>query len=566
MSTTTFKTTDGIDRTTPETADVVVVGAGFSGLYALHRLRKSGLKVVCFEAGDGVGGTWYWNRYPGARVDLESMQYSYSFDEELEQDWKWPEHFSPQADIEEYINHVADRFDLRRMIRFGARVDRCEFDEDLNRWHVSTDAGHRVTAKYVVAASGSLSATNTPPFPGAETFQGEFRHTSEWPKEGVDYAGKRVGVIGTGATGVQVIPTMAETAGHLHVFQRTPGYSVPANNQALEPAYESEWKQNYTERRELMRQHPNALLLPMYAQHGSVFDHTPEEREKILEEAWTMRSGVLFFFLFNDVMTNIEANEIVAEWFRGKIRQTVKDPLVAEKLCPTTYPLGTKRLTVDTGYYETYNRPNVTLVDVRTDPIVEITPTGLRTTSAEHELDVLVLATGFDAMTGSLTRMNVTGVGGLDLRDKWAERPWNYLGLVVAGFPNLFMVHGPGSPSVVAQMVTGSEYQVDWIADVIEHMERSGIATIDTTPESEAQWRDVLEEAANQTLFPRADSWYVGANIEGKPRSFMIYMGGFDKYSRTCDELVTNGYEGFVLQPDSLAHEISGAATPALAL
>lgn len=542
------KTTSGVavdvDQT-PETVDVVVVGAGFSGVYAIHRLRRAGLSFVCFEAGDGVGGTWYWNRYPGARVDLESMQYSYSFDEDLQQEWKWPELFSPQPDLENYINHVVDRFDMREHIRFGSRVNRLEFDETAGVWHVSTENGQQVTAKYVIAASGSLDASNVPPFPGYESFEGTLLHTSRWPREGVDYAGKRVGVIGTGATGVQIIPAMAADAGHLYTFQRTPGYSVPANNQPLPADYEREWKENYPERRAYMRNHPNALLLPDGAQHGSIFDHTPEEREKILDAAWNMRSGVLFFFLFNDVMSDIKANDIVAEWFRDKIRQTVRDPEVAEKLCPRSYPLGTKRLTIDTGYYEAYNRPNVTLVDVRADPIVEITPKGLRTTAQEYELDIIVLATGFDAMTGSMTRMNVTGVGGQDLRDKWADRPWSYLGIGIAGFPNLFMIHGPGSPSVVAQMVTQSEFQLDWITDLIERMERDGVSTVDTTHEDEMHWGALVDELANETLFPLADSWYVGANIEGKPRSFMVYMGGFDTYRQRLETLAEQDYPGF---------------------
>ncbi|MTD54333.1 flavin-containing monooxygenase [Amycolatopsis pithecellobii] len=542
------ETAGNVADTTSETVDVVVVGAGFSGLYALHRLRRSGLDVICFEAGDGVGGTWYWNRYPGARVDLESVQYSYSFDHDLQQDWHWPELFSPQEDLEKYINHVADRFDLRRMIRFGARVNRLEFDEEIGQWQVSTEAGHRVTAKYVIAATGPLDATNIPRFPGIENFRGTLVHTSQWPEEGVDYAGKRVGVIGTGSTGVQVVPEIAKTAGHLHVFQRTPVYTVPANNQPLDPAYERDWKQHYGERREMMRHHPNALVLPM-RQYGSIFDHPPEEQIKILEEAWQARSGVLFFFLFDDVMRNMAANEIVAEWFRGKIRQIVKDPDVAELLCPKTYPLGTKRLSIDSGYYETFNRDNVTLVDVRGNPITEITANGLRTTAGEYELDVLVLATGFDAMTGSLTRMNVTGVGGVNLKDKWADKPWNYLGLVVSGFPNLFMIHGPGSPSVVAQMVTQCEYQMDWIAELIDHMEYRGIATADTTHDTESEWCDKVTEVANQTLFPLADSWYAGANIEGKARSFMIWVGGFDAFADKCDEVAANGYEGFVLKP-----------------
>ncbi|MGI5129903.1 flavin-containing monooxygenase [Pseudonocardia sp. CA-107938] len=536
------------ERSPVAEVDVVVVGAGFSGLYAVHRMRRAGFEVVCFEVGEGVGGTWHWNRYPGARVDIESVQYSYGFDEELQQDWSWPELFSPQADIEAYLNHVADRFDLRRSIRFGARVDSVVFDEAEHRWRVATEAGHAVTAKYVIAATGPLDATNVPPFPGMDTFRGELHHTSKWPREGVDLRGKRVGVVGTGSTGVQVVPEVAKVAGHLHVFQRTPAYTVPAHNRALDPAYEREWKENYAERRAMMRHHPNALVLPM-TQHGSVFDHTPEERVAILEQAWRSRSGLLFFFLFNDVLTDIRANEVVAEWFRGKIREIVQDPDVAELLCPTTYPLGAKRLSIDSGYYDTFNRDNVTLVDVRSDPIVELTATGLRTRGAEYDLDVLILATGFDAMTGSLLRLDVVGTGGVALRDKWADVPWNYLGLMVSGFPNLFLVHGPGSPSVLAQMVTQGEYQVDWIADLITRMEAEGLETVDTTPDAERSWCAEVTERANQTLFPLADSWQKGANIEGKPQSYMIWVGGFSVFADRCDEVAAAGYDGFVLKP-----------------
>jgi cation diffusion facilitator CzcD-associated flavoprotein CzcO len=536
------------DDPASETVDVVVVGAGFSGVYAIHRLRQAGHSVLCLEAGDGVGGTWYWNRYPGARVDIESVQYSYSFDEALQQEWVWPELFSPQEDIERYINHVVDRFDLRRSIRFNARVDSVVFDEGERRWRVSTEAGQRVTARYVVAATGPLDATNIPRFPGADTFTGAMHHTSQWPREGVDLRGKRVGVIGTGSTGVQVVPEVARTAGHLHVFQRTPAYTVPAHNRPLDPDYEREWKAHYAERRQLMRHHPNALVLPM-TQHGSVFDHTPEVRRAILEEAWDARSGLLFFFLFTDVLTDIRANEVVAEWFRGKIREIVRDPEVAELLCPTTYPLGAKRLSIDSGYYDSFNRDNVTLVDVRRDPIVGLTPDGLRTEGAEYELDVLILATGFDAMTGSLLRMNVTGAGGVDLREKWKQTPWNHLGLTVSGFPNLFLVHGPGSPSVLAQMVTQGEFQVDWIADLIARMEEQGAETVDTTPEAEQTWCAEVTRLANTTLFPLADSWQKGANIEGKPQSYMIWVGGFDAFADRCDEVAASGYPGLVFKP-----------------
>jgi cation diffusion facilitator CzcD-associated flavoprotein CzcO len=534
------------DRSGAQTVDVVVVGAGFSGLYAIYRLRELGLKVVCFEAGDGVGGTWYWNRYPGARVDIESMQYSYSFDEELQQQWRWLEYFSPQEDLEAYANHVADRFGLRNLIRFGAVVNRMRFDEQTSRWHVSTQRGDRVTAKYVVAASGALNATNVPDFPGLESFRGEWYHTSQWPKEGVSFEGKRVGLIGTGSTGIQAAPVIAQTAGHLYVFQRTPAFSVPANNRPIPPDYERDWKEHYAERRAQMRRSPSGSHLPAQL-YGSVFDYSPEERAKILEQAWAARSGLVFMRTFTDTMKTLEANKVVAEFIRGKIRQIVKDPEVAEALCPKTYPVGTKRICMDTGYYETFNRPNVTLIDVRESPITEVAPASLRTTTAEYELDMLVFATGFDAVTGSLTLMNVTGVAGTDLREKWAERPTNYLGFMVAGFPNLFMIHGPGSPGVLAQMILGGEWQVDWVARVIADLNRLGHDRIDATVDAENSWGAETEAIAVRTLYRYADSWYVGANIPGKPRNFLIYVGGFDQYTQRCAEQVQKGYEGFVL-------------------
>jgi cation diffusion facilitator CzcD-associated flavoprotein CzcO len=527
-----------------ETAEVVVIGAGFSGIYALHRLRSLEAKVVCFEAGDGVGGTWYWNRYPGARVDIESMQYSYSFDEDLQQEWRWPEYFSPQADLEAYANHVVDRFGLREQIRFSSRVNRLRYDEEAKCWHVHTDRGDHVACRYVVAATGSLDATSIPQWPGVESFGGKSYHTSNWPKEGVDFRGKRVGLIGTGSTGIQVTPVVAETADHLYVFQRTANFSMPSRNRRLDPDYEREWKDNYPGRRDRMLHSVSAGLFDM--PDRSVFDFTPEERERIMEEAWNSRSGFRLMRCFNDTARDIAANDILAEFVRNKIRQTVKDPKVAELLCPNTHPIGTKRICIDSGYFEAFNRDNVTLVDVRTNPITAVTPSGLRTTAASYDLDILIYATGFDAMTGSLTRMNVTGVGGRDLRDKWRNGPTNYLGFLVAGFPNLFMIHGPGSPSVLAQMITGGEWQVDWVARFLESMEKDGYARVDTTPDWEDRWAVEMEKAADMTLFKRADSWYMGANIPGKPRVFMMYVGGFDQYVRRCTEQVDGGYAGLV--------------------
>lgn len=526
-----------------DTADVVVIGAGFSGMYALHRLRNN-YRVICLEAGDGVGGTWYWNRYPGARVDLESMQYSYGFDEDLQQEWSWPEMFSAQPDLERYANHVADRFKLRDQIRFSSRVNRLRFDEDEDRWHVSTDRGDHFVCKYVVAAAGSLDATNIPNWPGRESFKGQTYHTSRWPKEGVDVAGKRVGIIGTGSTGIQLIPALAETAGHVTVFQRTPNYSMPSGNRPVDPEYEREWKDNYAERRARTFRTPTGYLAD-YSEH-SIFEYAPAEQQRLLEEAWNSRSAFQLLVAFKDVQTDIKANEIVSEFVRDKIRQIVNDPEVAELLCPKTYPIGTKRLCMDSGYFETFNRDNVTLIDVKTNPIAEITPNGLRTVVGSYDLDILVFATGFDAMTGAMTRMNVTGVGGIELSDKWRDGPTTYLGLAVAGFPNLFMMHGPGSPSVLAGMIAGSELQGNWIARVIDEMERDGFERIDTSPKAELRWSVELNNAADSMLYKSADSWYMGSNIEGKPRSFMVYVGGLDKYTDRCGEVLSNDYDGFV--------------------
>ena len=528
--------------------DVIVIGAGFSGMYALYKLRGLGLRLKGFEAGDGPGGTWYWNRYPGARVDIESMIYSYSFDEQLEQEWQWPEHFSPQADLEIYANHVADRFGIRDQIQFGTRVNRLRFDDATSRWHVGTNRGDAVTARFVIAATGSLNATNIPDFKGAASFGGQWYHTSTWPKEGVDFTGKRVGIIGTGSTGIQVIPVVAKEAGHLTVFQRTANFSIPSRNRALDADYERTWKENYRERRELMKSTASAAVLMGQHLDRSVFDVTDAEREEILQAAWESRSGFKFTGSFKDVRTNPAANEVVAEFVRRKIRQTVNDPDVAELLCPKTHPLGTKRLCLDSGYYETYNRDNVTLVDVRANPITEVNPGGLRTTAGDYELDILIYATGFDAMTGSMTRMNVTGVGGLKLEDKWAGGPTTYLGFQVAGFPNLFMIHGPGSPSVLAQMIMSAEWQVDWLHDRLRHMLDRGYTRVETTEQWEDSWSGEVEAAADATLYKKADSWYLGANIPGKPRVFMVYVGGFDNYARRCNEVVANDHEGFAFR------------------
>lgn len=542
-------------ETTPD-HDVVVVGAGFSGLYALYRLHD--LNIICFEAGDGVGGTWYWNRYPGARVDIESMQYSYGFDEALQQEWKWPEHFSPQSDLEGYANHVMERFGLEEMIRFNSRVNGVRFDEMTDLWHVTVEDGPTVTARYVIAATGALNATNVPAFSGLDRYQGQWLHTSRWPRGGVAFEGKRVGVIGTGSTGIQAIPVIAESAEHLTVFQRTPAYTVPALNLPLDEEYEREWKDNYPKRRQQMRA-SNSATYDGPESYGSVFDYTPAERERILEKAWTLRSGLNFITTFSDTLSSLEANEISAGFVRRKINETVHNPEVARKLTPTSYPIGSKRICMDTGYYETFNRSNVTLVDLSEDPIIEMTETGIRTSSGTHDLDLIVLATGFDGVTGSLVRMNVTGIEGVNLKEKWEDGPSNYLGFMTAGFPNLFMIHGPGSPGVLAQMITGGEWQIEWVEQVIRDLMRKQVSRIDTTPEAESEWDTEMETMAGYTLYRYADSWYMGANIPGKKRKFLIYVGGFNRYTTICNDSVEAGYRGFILTHSRDANPVTSS-------
>ncbi len=522
--------------------DIVVIGAGFSGLYALHRLRK--FNVLCLEAGEGVGGTWFWNRYPGARVDIQSVEYSYSFDKELEQDWNWPEYFSGQADLERYANHVADRYALRDRIRLSNRVVNMRFDEDSDRWHVHSANGDHVVCKYVIAATGALSAPNTPPWPGRESFQGDIYHTTEWPRDGVDLSGKRVGQIGTGSTGIQAAPIIAEQAAHLTIFQRTPAFAMPSGNRPMEPKHDQDWKSNYPERRRAMMASDGISLIR--APDFTVLDCTADERRDILEAAWHSQSAFQMLVAFKNVLTDPESNDVVAEFVRGKIRSIVKDQDTAALLCPTTYPIGGKRFCIENGYFEMFNRPNVSLVDVRSAPIVAFTETGLRTTEVEYPLDVIVTATGFDAVTGAMMRIDIEGVGGVKLADRWADGPATWLGIMVAGFPNLLMIHGPMTPGAQAQMIMLGEWQVDYVGSIIEEMERDALSRIDTTRKAEAEWAAEIEMVSQHTLHRLADSWLNGKNIEGKRSGFMVYIGGFQRFARLCTEAVQDGYRGFV--------------------
>jgi cyclohexanone monooxygenase len=524
--------------------DVVIVGAGFAGLYQLHRLRGLGFSARIIEAGSGVGGTWYWNRYPGARCDVESMQYSYAFSEELQQDWHWPELFSAQPDILKYANHVADRLDLRRDILFDTKVTEARFNAAEDRWSVRTDLGDAFSARFLVMATGCLSTARVPNFPGLGSFRGRTYHTGHWPHEGVDFTGQRVGIIGTGSSAIQAIPVIAEQAADLTVFQRTPNFSIPSRNGRMAEAYEHQWKADYAHRRADARETRNGILAN--PNDFSALSVSPEERQRIYEERWAA-GGVAFMASFNDLITNQEANDTAADFVRSKIRETVRDPKTAELLAPKDHPIGTKRICVDTHYYETYNRPNVHLVDVRSAPIEEITATGLHTANASYDFDAIVFATGFDAMTGALTAIDIHSTDGSTLKQKWEHGPRTYLGLMCAHFPNMFMVTGPGSPSVLSNMHVSIEQDVNWISDCLGYLRAHGVTRMEATQASEDGWVLHGIEVANKTLYPKAASWYMGANIAGKPRVFMPYIGGLNVYREKCSAIAANGYEGFVL-------------------
>ncbi len=530
----------------PTAYDAVIVGAGFAGLYMLHRLRGLGLSARAFEAADGVGGTWYWNRYPGARCDIESLEYQYGFEDDLPREWKWTERYASQPEILRYLNHVADRFDLRRDIQFETRVTAARFNESTGRWDIATDKGDRLTAAYCIMAAGCLSAPRRPDFKDLDSFEGDWYHTGYWPHEGVDFTGKRVGIIGTGSSAIQSIPIIAAQAKRLTVFQRTANFSVPAFNGPIDPDYERSMTERYTEVRRRARESTGGVVSRV-ANEQSALAVSHEERIGEFESRWRA-GGFAIGGAFADLALNKDANDTAAEFVRAKIRAAVKDPATAELLCPKDYPFATKRLCVDTNYFETFNRDNVSLVDVKRSPIEEITPSGLRTNDAEYAFDALVFATGFDAMTGALLNIDIRGRDAQTLKETWAAGPRTYLGLQIVGFPNLFTITGPGSPSVLSNMVVSIEQHVDWIADCIAHLRAHQLATIEPTVEAQEAWVDHVNEVANATLFPLANSWYIGANIPGKPRVFMPYIGGVGTYAQKCDEVVANGYEGFILQ------------------
>ncbi len=530
-----------------ENYDVVVIGAGVSGMYALHHLRQMGLSVRVYDGASDIGGTWWYNRYPGARVDGPgSPFYSYTFSKELVQEWDWEETQSEQSAVLEYLEHVADRFDLRRDIQFETWVRDARYDEAAQRWTIETDTGARASAPFLICAVGALSTTNMPDIPGIHDFKGECYHTGRWPHEPVSFEGKRVAVIGTGSSGIQSIPEIARGAKHVTVLQRTPQYAFPAANRPITPEEKADAKTNWDSFVKKMRD--NFGGFPYDNQMRSALEDTPEQREALYEELWKRGSFRFFLDLYSDIATSEEANQSLADFVRAKIREIVHDPATAEKLLPDYFVI-TKRPILEDGYFETFNRDNVSLVDLREDPIERFTSTSVITQSGEHPIDMLVLATGFDAISGSMLRLNPKGRGGVRLAEKWKDRFDNYLGLTIAGFPNLFMIHGPGSPGVFYNMPLGAERQMDWIGHCLRHLSDQELGTIEPLPESEEAWSAEVSALANATLFPRTDSWWTGANIPGKPRYFSVYLGGSIYYQRIND-MAENGYQGFVFEKE----------------
>jgi cyclohexanone monooxygenase len=529
--------------------DIVVVGAGYAGLYALHHFRRMGYRTRAFDKASGVGGTWYWNRYPGARVDIESMEYSYSFSEEIQQTWRWSERYASQPELLRYLNWVAEKLDLFPDIEFNTAIESAEFDERANCWNVRTDTGKAFTAKFVVMATGILSATKDPQFKNVELFRGETYLTSKWPKEGVDFTGKRVGIIGTGSSAIQAIPEIAKQAAHLTVFQRSANFAVPSCNKPMDEEFERWVKENYTEIREReLRTHVGCAIVGNELRATptkSALEVSEEQRLAAFEKCWNA-ANFSFYTVFTDVLTNAKANELVADFVRERIKRRVNDPAVAELLTPKDHPIMTRRLCAETGYYETFNRDNVKLVDISKAEIDEFTATGLRVGDDHYEFDVVIFATGFDAMTGAMTRVDFRGRNGRSLRDEWAEQgPRTYAGMMSEGYPNLFMINGPTSPGAFFQPVLLGEWQARWIGRLINRMKTDGQQAVEPLPEAESEWISHSAEVADQTLFPLAKSWYMGDNVPGKPRVILSYLGGFAPYRARLEACEDNAYEGF---------------------
>jgi len=518
-------------------ADVLVIGAGFAGLYAVHMLRNEGFSVIGVEAGDEVGGTWYWNRYPGARCDIPSLAYSYTWSPELRRDWRWSEKYATQPEILKYINHVADRFDLRSAYRFNTRVQSAVFDSGSAHWRIMTDTGEEISARFVLLATGNLSVPNTPRIEGLGDFAGPVYHTGRWPKHQVDFSGLRVGVVGTGSSGVQAIPLIAQQAQKLVVFQRTPNFSVPAHNGPLTEEDHREFERNFPQFRQSMEEFGR---VPLTAYDAAV--PSKEEQWKRYSELWE-RGGASFLTVYPNLLTNREVNEGVSAFVREKIRSIVKDPETAEALCGMTSPFGVKRVCIDSNYFQTFNRPNVRLVNLRRQPIERVTRTGVQTVGEHHDFDALVLATGYDAMTGAILAIDIRGKDGRQMRKSWENGPRSYLGLMVAGYPNLFTITGPGSPSVIGNVLHHGEHHIELVTLLLLHARTKGKTTIDVQESSQDEWMQHVQDVASKTLFPSAHSWYLGSNIPGKPRVFMPYVG--EGYRKTCAAIVADGYRGF---------------------
>ncbi len=525
--------------------DVVVVGAGFAGLRALYTLRGMGLEVRVLEAGPDIGGVWYFNGYPGARCDVESYDYSYRFSPELEQEWRWSERYAQQPEILRYINHVSDRFDLRRNIELNTRVVRAEYEEAGCRWTATAQDGRVWRARLLVLAVGQLSTTKRPDYPGQASFRGEIYHSGEWPKHRVEFANKRVAIIGTGSSGMQMVPVVAPQVKHLTVFQRTANYSVPAANAPVSDEEDQRVKANYAQRRDQARNSPSGLgFIP---NKKSALEATPEERRQVYEAAWN-RLGFGFALAYHDILLSKPANDTAAEFIREKIALEVADPVLRDKLTPKDHAFGSRRPSVDSGYFRTFNRDNVSLVDLRATPIQEFTPEGIRTTDRLYEFDMVVFATGFDVFTGSLLKPEIVGRGGVTLRQKWEHGPVTHLGVATAGFPNMFIIVGPGSPSLLSNVLVSTEEQIDWLAGLIGRMKDDGVTEFEVTPEAEQAWVAHVNERAQETLYPTANSFYMGCEIPGKPRVFMPYSGGVRGYRRILEQCAAKGYEGFVLR------------------
>jgi len=534
--------------------DAVIIGAGVSGMYALHHLREMGMSVRVYDGATGIGGTWWYNRYPGARVDGPgSPFYCYTFSEELMQEWDWAETQSEQSAVLDYLEHVADRFDLRRDIQYETWVEDARYDDGAQRWTVETSTGVTASAQFLICAVGALSTTNMPDIPGIHDFAGECYHTGRWPHEPVSFEGKRVAVIGTGSSGIQSIPEIAKDAVHVTVLQRTAQFAFPAGNRALTPEDRAAARDNWDSLVEKMYVHGGGFPVDI-KETRSALDDTPEQREALYEELWQQGGFGFFHKLYSDIVIDEEANKTLADFVRKKICETVHDPDTAKKLLPDHFVM-TKRPILDDGYFETYNRDNVTLVDLRDDPIERFTPTSVVTRTGEHPIDMLVLATGYDAISGSMLRLNPKGRGGVSLKERWKDRFHNYLGMAIGGFPNLFMIHGPGSPGVFYNMPLGAERQMDWIGKCMDHLRKQELGAVEPLADSEEAWATEVSAFANATLFPRTDSWWTGANVEGKPRYFSVHLGGSFYYDRISD-VASHDYQGFTFEPKHQENDV----------